>query len=139
MRAAIRAQASKIDRNDARRIAHMMRLGWYKPVHVKSVESQRPRVLLSNRRLLKRKLIDIENHIRGTLRAFGRKMGRIGRSSYEARVLELMEDLDQATAELIVAMLEVPRGVWKGYTARHESPCPDRQGRSRMSAAHDCA
>ena len=119
MRSAIRAQASKTDRNDARGIAHMMRLGWYKTVHVKSAESQRLRVLLSNRRILKRKLIDIENHIRGTLRAFGRKMGRIGRSSYEARVLELIEDLDPATAEFIVAMLEVRRGIWKGYTALH--------------------
>lgn len=86
MLAAILAQASKTDRNDARGIAHKMRLGWYKAVHVKSAESQRLRVLLSNRRILKRKLIDIENHIRGTLRAFGLKMGRIGRSSYEVRV-----------------------------------------------------
>jgi len=53
MRAAIREQASKTDRNDARGIAHMMRHAWYKPVHVKSAEGQRLRALLSNRRILK--------------------------------------------------------------------------------------
>jgi transposase len=52
---------NKTDRNDARGIAQMMRLGWYRAVHVKSVETQRMATLLANRRLLKRKLIDIEN------------------------------------------------------------------------------
>ena len=53
-------------RNDARGIAQMMRLGWFRAVHVKDIEMQR--TLLSNRKLLKRKLVDIENHIRGALR-----------------------------------------------------------------------
>jgi hypothetical protein len=44
----------------------MMRLGWFRAVHVKDIEMQR--TLLSNRKLLKRKLVDIENHIRGALR-----------------------------------------------------------------------
>jgi len=50
--------------------------------------------LLSNRKLLKRKLIDIENHIRGTLRAYGLLIGAVGRGSYEARVRELLEHSD---------------------------------------------
>ncbi len=58
-----------------------------------------------------------ENHIRCTLRAFGPKMGQIGHSSYESRARELIEGLDAATAESVVAMLEVRRGVWKGYMA----------------------
>jgi transposase len=52
---------------DARDIAQMMRLGWYRAVHVKNIDVQKMRSLLVNRKLLKRKLIDIENHIRGTL------------------------------------------------------------------------
>ena len=62
---------NKTNRNDARGIAEMMRLGWYRAVHVKNIDMQKMRSLLSNRKLLKRKLIDIENHIRGTLRAYG--------------------------------------------------------------------
>jgi transposase len=62
---------NKIDRNDARGIAQMMRLGWCPAVHVKNVDMQRMRSLLSTRKLLKCKLIEIEDHIRGTLRAYG--------------------------------------------------------------------
>jgi transposase len=43
----------------------MMRLGWFRAVHVKDVDTQKMRTHLSNRKLLKRKLVDIENHIRG--------------------------------------------------------------------------
>ena len=62
---------NKTDRNNARGIAQMMRLGWFRAVHVKTGENQQLRTLLANRRLLKRKLIDIENHIRGALRTYG--------------------------------------------------------------------
>ena len=63
----------KNDRNDARAIAHCMRVGWYTVVHVKSEVSQVVRMLLTNRRTLQSKQIDIENEIRGTLRVFGIK------------------------------------------------------------------
>ena len=119
MRSAIKAQGHKTDRNDAKGIANMMRLGWYKPVHVKSPESQRLRVLLSDRRLLKRKLVDIENHIRGTLRTFGLKLGKVGRAGFEDRVRELMEGKDPSTTAFISTMLTVRRGVWDGYVALH--------------------
>jgi transposase len=62
---------NKIDRNYARGIAQMMRLGWFRVVHVKDVDTQKMRTLLPNRKLLKRKLVDIENHIRGALRTDG--------------------------------------------------------------------
>jgi Alpha/beta hydrolase domain len=52
---------NKTDRNDARGIAQMMRLGWFRAVHVKNVEMQKMRTLLTNRKFLKRKLVDIEN------------------------------------------------------------------------------
>jgi transposase len=72
-----------------RGIAQMMRLDWYRAVHVKNIDMQKMRSLLANRKVLKRKLIDIENHIRGTLRAYGLPMGAVGRGSYEARAREL--------------------------------------------------
>jgi transposase len=56
---------NKTDRSDARGIAQMMRLGRYRAVHVKNIEMQKVRRLLSNRKFMKRKQIYIENHIRG--------------------------------------------------------------------------
>ena len=63
-------QISKTDRNDARGIAQMMRVGLFKPVHVKTV-AQEQRMLLTSRKLLQRKLLDVEADLRGTLRNFG--------------------------------------------------------------------
>jgi len=50
MRAVLRAQINKTDRNDARGIAQMMRVGLYRPVHVKTLRSQKLR-LLTHRKL----------------------------------------------------------------------------------------
>jgi transposase len=57
----------KTDRNDARSIAQVMRIGWFSIVHVKSTGSQELRMLLANRKMLLTKQIDIENEIRGPL------------------------------------------------------------------------
>ena len=70
---------NKSDRNDARGIAQMMRVGLYKPVHVKTLISQQERMLLTSRKLLRDKLQDIENELRGTLRNFGLRVGWSGR------------------------------------------------------------
>ena len=67
-KAAMKAQQVKTDRNDARGLAHIMRTGWYKEVHVKSQESQELRMLLNNRRFLLDKRISIDNEIRGSRR-----------------------------------------------------------------------
>jgi transposase len=66
---------NKTDRNDARGIAQMMRAGLYRPVHVKTLRSQKLRMLLVHRKLLQSKSIAIENDLRGTLRNFGLKVG----------------------------------------------------------------
>jgi len=71
MKAALSAQINKSDRNDARGIAQMMRVGLYRPVHVKTLASQKRRMLLTGRQLLQAKALDIENDLRGTLRNFG--------------------------------------------------------------------
>jgi len=71
MRVSLSTMRNKTGRNDARGIAQMMRLGWYRAVHVKNIDMQKMRTLLTSRKLLKRKLIDLENHIRGALRAYG--------------------------------------------------------------------
>jgi len=81
-------QINKSDRNDARGIAQMMRVGLFKPVHVKTQFAQEQRMLLTSRKLLQRKLLDVECDLRGTLRNFGLKVGVVATGKFEARILE---------------------------------------------------
>jgi transposase len=92
MKGATAAMEVKTDRNDARAIAQAMRTGWFTAVHVKTAESQEFRLLLSNRRTLLEKRVAIDNEIRGTLKAFGIKVGTIGTAGFEGRVIELLAD-----------------------------------------------
>lgn len=63
------------DRHYARGFGHMMRVGLFKPVHVKAAASQEKRMLLTARKLVQRKTLDVDLDLRGTLRAFGLKVG----------------------------------------------------------------
>ena len=105
MQAVLKAQINKTDRNDARGIAQMMRAGLYRPVHVKTIRSQKLRMLLTHRTS---KAIAIENDLRGTLRNFGLKVGMVGKVKFEARIGELVENLPDL-AVLVEPMLIVRR------------------------------
>jgi transposase len=91
VKAALSAMTVKTDRRDARGIAQLLRLGWYRPVHAKSVSAQEVRALLTARRLIQAKLLDIESGIRGLLRGFGLKVGPISRGRFKARIVELVD------------------------------------------------
>jgi transposase len=108
IRAVLQAQINKTDRNDARGMAQMMRAGLYRPVHVKTLRSQKLRMLLTHRKLLQSKAIAIDNDLRGTLRNFGLKVGVVGASKLEARIRELVENLPDL-AELVEPLLIVRR------------------------------
>ena len=108
MRAVLKAQINKTDRNDARGIAQMMRAGLYRPVHVKTLRSQKLRMLLTHRKLLQSKAIAIDNDLRGTLRNFGLKVGLVGSGKFEARIKELVKDLPDI-AILVEPLLVVRR------------------------------
>ena len=108
MRAVLKAQINKTDRNDARGIAQMMRAGLYRPVHVKTLRSQKLRMLLTHRKLLQSKAIAIENDLRGTLRNFGLKVGVVGTVKFEARIKELVKNLPDL-AVLVEPLLIVRR------------------------------
>ena len=110
MKAALSAQINKSDRNDARGIAQMMRVGLYRPVHVKTLASQKRRMLLTSRQLLQAKALDIENDLRGTLRNFGLKVGMVGTVKFEARIRELVADHPDLAA--IVEPWNRPRMAW---------------------------
>jgi len=121
LRAVTRAMPVKSDRKDAEAIAQAMRTSWYRAVHVKSAESQRIRVLLRNRKILQAKRLDIDNEIRGTLKAFGLKLGKVGRAGFAGRVRELvageavleaiMPPMLQARSALIAAFDKLHRQV----------------------------
>ena len=108
MQAVLKAQINKTDRNDARGMAQMMRVGLYRPVHVKTLRSQKLRMLLTHRQLLLSKAIALENDLRGTLRNFGLKVGMVGKVKFAARIRELVENLPDL-AVLVEPMLIVRR------------------------------
>lgn len=84
MQAVLQAQINKTDRNDARGMAQMKRVGRYRPAHVKTLRSHKLRMLLIHRKLLQSKAIAIENDLRGTLRNVGLKVGMVRTVKFEA-------------------------------------------------------
>src|ERR1035438_5704059 len=98
MRPVLKDQINKTDRNAARCIAQMMRAGLYRPVHVKTLHSQKLRMLLTHRKLLQSKAIAVDNDLRGTLRNFGLRVRPISSSritefsQHEANGCEAQED-----------------------------------------------
>jgi transposase len=118
MRAVLKAQINKTDRNDARGMAQMMRVGLYRPVHVKTLRSQKLRMLLTHRKLLQSKAIAIENDLRGTLRNFGLKVGVVGTVKFEARIKELVENLPDL-AVLVEPLLVVRRALREQMEVLH--------------------
>ena len=119
MRATLAAQRNKTDAADALGIAHVMRTGWYRIAHVKTEGCYRLRLLLTQRRNLKRKLLDIENGIRHSLKAFGIRLGKIARKNFEPTVREAVAD-DRLTAELMDAMLGARAALWREYLRLHD-------------------
>jgi transposase len=99
VRDAFKAMLVKSDRNDARGIAQLMRLGWFRPVHCKSVAAQELRAVLTARKLLQSKLHDVENSLRGILRGFGLKVGATTARSFAGRIRALVAG--QANLEMI--------------------------------------
>lgn len=86
VKAALSAMAVKTDRRDDRGIAQLLRMGWYRPVHRKSVPSQEIRALLGARKQLQTKVVDLEQTLRGLLRGFGLKVGDVSRGKLPARI-----------------------------------------------------
>jgi transposase len=112
-------QINKTDRNDARGIAQMMRVGLFKPVHVKTLVAQQQRLLLTHRKLLQRKLLDLESELRGTLRNFGLKVGVVSGGRYEARVHELVAGFP-GLAAITEPLLNVRRVMRQQFAVLHK-------------------
>ena len=112
VRAAFKTMPVKTDKKDARGIAQLMRLGWFKPVHCKSLAAQETRALLTARKLLQAKRHDVEMNLRGVLRGFGLKVGSTTPRTFETRVRELVEGhptLETVAEALLAARAELLR------------------------------
>src|ERR1700681_908887 len=104
VRDAFKAMPVKTDRKDARGIAQLIRLGWFRPVHCKSVGAQETRAVVTARKLVQSKLHDVEMSLRGILRGFGLKVGATTPRSFEGRIRELVAghpSLEELAASLL--------------------------------------
>ncbi len=118
VKAALSAMIVKTDRKDARGIAQLLRMGWYRPVHRKSPNAQEVRALLAGRKLLQAKLRDVELSIRGLLRGFGLKVGEVSKGRFAARVNELVAGHEMLEA-VIGAMLRAREGLRAEFARLH--------------------
>jgi transposase len=85
---------NKNDRNDARGLADLVRIGWYREARVRSLDAQLVRSLLLSRQQLLRSRYTIENQIRGALKTLGVMTGSTKGRGFMARVTELRADND---------------------------------------------
>jgi transposase len=126
-RNAFKTMPVKTDRKDARGIAELMRMGWFRPVHCKSMSAQETRAILTARRLIDSKLRDVEMSLRGVLRGFGLKVGKTTPTNFADRIRELVSEHPtlQTVADSLLAVREVLLREFKSYekrvrtTARH--------------------
>jgi transposase len=122
-KAALSLQLNKTDANDAHGLAQIVRMGWYKEVAVKSLDSHRLRTLLSSRAQLVNMRRDLATKIRGVLKTFGKVVGKIGDRGFAARVSEL------AAGE--AGLEEASRRCWRSVSAS--------SSKSRRSRRASCA
>ena len=106
VKSALSAMRNKTDKHDARGIAQLLRSGWYSRVRIKSMASHRVRALLSSRRAVLAKCIDLENEIRGIFKVFGIKLPpRLGHGAFDPKVRPLIE-VDDLLSQSLLPMLD---------------------------------
>jgi transposase len=133
---AFKAMPVKSDRNDARNIAQLMRLGWFRPVHCKSVAAQEVRAMLTARKLVQSKLLDVENSLRGILRGFGLKVGKTTGTGFSGRIHELVKGHPslEVIAEALLKVRAVLSSEFKAFEKRaYRMSMADAKARLLMS------
>ena len=115
MNATLSAMHLRKDRNDARGIAQTLRTGWYRPMHVKSIESHHTRTILAARRALLRKCIDLENEVQGVLKVFGIKVAAgVRHNAFDAVVRGPIEG-NKALAQGLIPLLDVRLELYRAF------------------------
>src|SRR5262249_51577515 len=120
VKAALSATTVKTDRRDARGMAQLIRMGWFRPVHAKSPASQEVRALLVARKQLQHKLTDIELSIRGILRGFGLKVAHVTEKGFEARIRKLVTG-HPMLEQIAEAMLAARATLLKQFNKLHKA------------------
>jgi transposase len=120
VRNAFKIMPVKTDRKDAHGIAELMRLGWFRPVHCKSMEAQETRAMLTARKLVQKALHEVEMSLRGVLRGFGLKVGKVAPTQFEARIRELVEGHPslEVIATAMLAVRATLRQEFNGFEKR---------------------
>ena len=119
MRSATMLMAVKTDRVDARVIAQAMRVGWFTPVHVKSSGSQELRLLLRNRKTVLEQRVALDNEIRGSLKAFGIKLGRVSEARLGEAVVRAIEAKQPELLKMVEPLLKLRLELRQAYAALH--------------------
>lgn len=104
--AALSAMRNKTDRNDVRGIAQILRTGWFSPVHMKSREAHGVRALLSTRKALLNKTIDLANEVRGLLKIFGIRLPKTVKHGSFDGVVRPMIEMDEVLAHAMLPLLD---------------------------------
>ncbi|MGV7122404.1 IS110 family transposase [Sphingopyxis sp. 550A] len=104
--AALSVRMNKSDENDARRLAELVRVGWYREVAVKSEESQAARSILVCRSRLVRIRRDLENQMRSMLKECGMLFPRAVGGQFQRRVSDLIAD-GHALGPILLPLLSV--------------------------------
>jgi transposase len=120
VRNAFKTMAVKTDRKDAHGIAELVRVGWYRPVHCKSMDAQETRTMLAARKLVEQKLRDVEMSLRGLLRGSGLKVGKTTPTRFADRIKELVSGNAtlQIIAESLLAVHQVLLREFKNFEKR---------------------
>ena len=115
MNAALSAMRNKTDKNDARGIAQILRTGWYSRVHVKSMESHLIRALLSSRKAVLKKRVDLENEIRGLVRLLGIRLpGTLKHGAFDTHVRDAIE-AHTTLARTLIPLLDARLLLYQTY------------------------
>ena len=136
VKAALSAMIVKTDRKDARGIAQLLRMGWFRPVHCKSMPAQEVRALLVARKQLQAKMRDVELSLRGLLRGFGLKVGAISKGQFAARVRTLVAG--HTMLERIAPRLPASIGTGRSEPARSGWHRPGTRQSGSFRSAPPC-
>jgi len=106
VKAALSAMRNKTDKHDARGIAQLLLSGWYRRVHIKSMQSHHIRLLLASRKAVLSKCIDLEQEIRGLFKIFGIKLPpKLGHGAFDTEVRDIIE-ADETLSHALLPMLD---------------------------------
>jgi transposase len=114
--AVLSVRPNKSDRGDARGLAEMVRVGWFKAVQVKSMPSHERKALLIVRHQLVDMRVRIDNQLRGILKTFGLVIGKCSRGQIGQRAQELSKG-SPGVDSIVASMVAVRDSLLEQITA----------------------